>query len=298
MNKKNSNENGRKLGESEKPSASLFDDALSDRVNKPKNTKFIWPILIVLGGFGMGYSIFYGASEQKEELKAELEEKAQQEEAELEKKLADMRSRMESQNGSGENMDQSGTSPETQRSEDLNPSPPQSPPPPVRTPAKPAVQKQAPSPETARTATQASSRNEAETIERDQSKPPGEVPATQTDNLDQPIKEDNSAIEDASSEPEPELEPVTPPEHELAYNLLLENSAVAGKLANREYTSLDYRGDWRVVQQNKSEVWIDLIAHWTNGGDSVHFIWAVNPETRQVRPLSQAARNLEAENRN
>jgi hypothetical protein len=60
------------------------------------------------------------------------------------------------------------------------------------------------------------------------------------------------------------------------------------------FDTLTYQ-DWRVVQETASEVWLDLIANWSGGGQEVHFIWSVKNETGSVRPLSQAARNLEAE---
>ena len=80
--------------------ASLFDDALSGRVKKRKKTKYVWPVIFILGGIGMTYSIFYGAGEQKEELIAELEEQAQEDAVALEKRLAEMRSRIDEQEGS------------------------------------------------------------------------------------------------------------------------------------------------------------------------------------------------------
>lgn len=75
--------------------------------------------------------------------------------------------------------------------------------------------------------------------------------------------------------------------------LLVANSSAASRLVEGGFSTLVFR-DWRVVQSTPQEVWIDLIAGWTSGGSDVHFIWSVDRERGTVRPLSQAARNLEA----
>jgi hypothetical protein len=75
--------------------------------------------------------------------------------------------------------------------------------------------------------------------------------------------------------------------------LLVANSRAASRLVDGGFSTLVFR-DWRVVQSTSQEVWVDLIAGWTSGGSDVHFIWSVDRDTGSVRPLSQAARNLEA----
>lgn len=279
---------------------SLFDDALSDRVNKPKKNKYIWPILFVVGGIGMAFSIFYGASEQKEELIAELEEQAEEDASTLEKKLAEMRARKEGQNStdesSGSDEGRSASTPAVAKTE--KPS------------STPAGSRSSPTPKPVQQSKEAEVSTEISNkpqVEKEPSKRVELIPDSPVDTavvLPDPFPKKETVngippeeISNTEQESVIDPEPSISSDHELAYNLLLENSAVAGKLANGEYSSLDYKDNWRVVQQNKSEVWIDLIAHWTNGGDSVHFIWAVNQETNSVRPLSQAARNLESENR-
>jgi len=293
-----------------KSAPSLFDDALSDRVQKKKKFRFLWPALFMILGLGMAYSIFYGASEQKEELIAELEEKAQQEASELEKRLTELRART-----SGD-IEKTGTGSDTGGGKDSKPvkktaarvkttSPtrsdpilPAASPPPPPPKVQPETPRQTPEPTKPASPEKVPARP---VVSR--AKP--EIPITESATPKHPLPELKRSAgnledpADTASAPDLEVkqEPAIPPEHELAYNILLENSEVAARLANREFATLIYEGNWRVVQQNKREIWIDLIAHWTKGGDSVHFIWAVNPDTGKVRALSQAARNLEAQSR-
>lgn len=80
-------------------------------------------------------------------------------------------------------------------------------------------------------------------------------------------------------------------EAEKSYRSLLLNSSVARTLVEGGFETLRFVG-WKVVQWKAPEVWIDLMANQSNGR-AVHFIWSVNVETQTVRPLSEAARNLE-----
>lgn len=81
-----------------------------------------------------------------------------------------------------------------------------------------------------------------------------------------------------------------------AYRTLREKSDGARKLVNGEYNILQFV-EWKVVQEGSSEILIDLTAHRSGGGSLTHFIWSVNPKTGTVKPMSQAARNLEADPR-
>jgi hypothetical protein len=84
------------------------------------------------------------------------------------------------------------------------------------------------------------------------------------------------------------------PENTAAYEALIQNSQAAAKIIVGAYPTLTYQS-WRVVQRNDREIWVDLIANWTNGGSEVHFIWSVSRDGKTVRALSEAARNLERE---
>jgi hypothetical protein len=291
--------NEEKHNPTNKQSPSLFDDALSDRMNKSKKSKYLWPIFIVVIGLGMTYSIFYGASEKKEELIAQLEESAAEEATSLEKQLAEMRSRQKSANEKNLTKSDAGVPEETPsvaKSAPAGDKPPETRP----RPSPKATQQEKITTPPVKTETRPLKAEPLRPTEASVSTPPSDnLPDTSSNqqasvSIMDPVSSDDSETE---MEPAPEPEPLIPVEHELAYNLLLENSVTAGKLANGEYSTLNYVNNWRVVQENKSELWIDLIAHWANGGDSVHFIWAVNQETRKVRALSQAARNLDSDNK-
>jgi hypothetical protein len=76
------------------------------------------------------------------------------------------------------------------------------------------------------------------------------------------------------------------------YQQLLQNSSVAARLVAGGISTLSFE-TWRIVQQTDAETWIDLIGRWNSSGDEVHFIWSINRQSGAVRPLSEAARNLE-----
>lgn len=78
-----------------------------------------------------------------------------------------------------------------------------------------------------------------------------------------------------------------------AFSYLENNSPVAGKLINGGYGNLAYSG-WKVIRETDQEIWIDIEAAWSSGGPSIHHIWSVDIPNKQVKALSQAARNLEA----
>ena len=82
-----------------------------------------------------------------------------------------------------------------------------------------------------------------------------------------------------------------------AYNLLFEKSRVVRELkegGNPRYKFLD----WSTVKNSPPVFWIDLLVSDFSGGKEVHLVWSVNIETKAQSPLSQAARDLEAESAN
>ena len=105
--------------------------------------------------------------------------------------------------------------------------------------------------------------------------------------------QDSGTEEEESSSSE---NPETPSQEALrAYSSLLEKSAIAQRLVGGGFEALQFL-EWKVVQERGSEIWIDLIVTGPDGGQ-VHFIWSVDAVDGVVRALSQAARNLESENR-
>ena len=57
---------------------------------------------------------------------------------------------------------------------------------------------------------------------------------------------------------------------------------------------LNYQ-EWKMVRAREPEFWIDLIAQRSSGQGEVHLVFSVNTETGVVIPMSQAARDLNAE---
>jgi hypothetical protein len=107
------------------------------------------------------------------------------------------------------------------------------------------------------------------------------------------LAEPGQSVEE--NEEAPAQEPAgPPPEDKAAYDALIQNSQVAAKIVVGAFPTLTYQS-WRIVQKNEREIWVDLIANWTDGGSEVHFIWAVTRDGKKVRALSEAARNLERE---
>ncbi len=80
-----------------------------------------------------------------------------------------------------------------------------------------------------------------------------------------------------------------------AFEMLKEKSVVAQKLIEGElHEDLNYQ-EWKMVRAREPEFWIDLIAQRSSDQGELHLIWSVNAETGVVTPMSQAARDLDAE---
>jgi len=80
-----------------------------------------------------------------------------------------------------------------------------------------------------------------------------------------------------------------------AFQMLKDKSMVAQKLIEGELQEdLDYQ-EWKIVRAREPEFWIDLIAQRSSDQGELHLIWSVNAETGVVIPMSQAARDLDAE---
>ena len=80
-----------------------------------------------------------------------------------------------------------------------------------------------------------------------------------------------------------------------AFELLKDKSVVAQMLIEGELQEdLDYQ-EWKMVRAREPEFWIDLIAQRSSDQGELHLIWSVNAETGVVTPMSQAARDLDAE---
>lgn len=82
----------------------------------------------------------------------------------------------------------------------------------------------------------------------------------------------------APSGPSPEIS-------QAAYNLILSSHSTMRQLVSQGSSR------WSVVKEDNGVIWIDIVI--VRDGEE-HYIWAVNLQKQAVRPLSQAARNLES----
>ena len=88
------------------------------------------------------------------------------------------------------------------------------------------------------------------------------------------------------------IPPAKTPEAEAAFTVLKSKSEVAGKLVSGELADFDFK-EWNPVQAKSPLYWIELKA--TNpAGQEIRLTWSVDIESLDVKPLSQAARDLEA----
>ena len=100
-----------------------------------------------------------------------------------------------------------------------------------------------------------------------------------------------SADSNTPKEPSPEEQEKYSEEAEKSYRILLAHSSAARALVEGGFEALRF-AQLKVVRRKASELWLDLTANQSNGKE-VHFIWSVNVEDQTVRPLSEAARNLD-----
>jgi hypothetical protein len=272
-------------------SASLYDDAISERTTQKKWKFPVWPVIFGLVAAGMVFSFI----SQPSSLERAGQVATEGDESELAKVVEEVKAE---ESASGEGEVTGSEEADTEKSTSMSGQEP---------PEEPVQQETAPSssdrvPVVADSVPPASppataSRNEepeqpaeADIVEESTAQETAGIPGDQ--GLSSSVESDESLDSDeAVSEPEPD--PGPPPEVQEAFDRLLSESEVAGKLVWGDYSTLQFI-DWRVVQQTDREFWFDLTGKWTGDDREVHFIWALNREDGKVRPLSQEARNLEA----
>lgn len=81
-----------------------------------------------------------------------------------------------------------------------------------------------------------------------------------------------------------------------AYNHLTQKSEVARKLVAGAFQEYQFV-DWKPIQQQPPVSYIQIAAKRTSDGQLLPFVWSVNTESGEIRPLSQMARDLESRNR-
>jgi hypothetical protein len=273
--------------------ASLYDDALAERTAKKKWNYPLWGVIFGLVLAGMVFSFI----NQPSDLELAGHETSESEASELAKAVEEARlgelgdgPEDTSDEGEGPQDRDSAGSDLTRQSEVESSQQPIDVP--ERSDTAPVARPVAkPEPPTERPQREAVVQDDPTPVAEEV--PPAEKPSiSDTEGIDaQEPAGDAAETEDALDEPAPE--PGPPPEAVAAYDVLLAESEVAGKLARGEYSTLEFI-DWRVVQQTDREIWIDITGRWVGNEQEVHFIWSVNREDYSLRALSQEARNLEA----
>jgi hypothetical protein len=119
--------------------------------------------------------------------------------------------------------------------------------------------------------------------------PSAVTPPAQEESLEE-IEE----VAEPVSEPE---EPKIDPAAQEAFETLMDQSYAASKLFNNLYPQITFK-EWRPLPKGEEEILIDLLATVDGSGQDTHFIWTIEKEAGTVKALSQAARDLEvSENR-
>jgi hypothetical protein len=111
----------------------------------------------------------------------------------------------------------------------------------------------------------------------------------QSEESTQPTEE--IAQEEAAQEEQPTSELA-----ERAFQILRAKSELANRLVEGGFSDYGFL-DWKGIERGSTEVYVDLLAESVSDGREVHFVWAVNLETQSVKAMSQAARDLQAEDR-
>jgi hypothetical protein len=101
-----------------------------------------------------------------------------------------------------------------------------------------------------------------------------------------------AAEEEDSGSQQRFVNPAKTEESQKAFEFLKENSSVAGQLADNTLEGYEWK-EWKVIRDDPPIFLIDLISTSTSDDRDLHFVWEVDLETGVVRPLSQAARDLD-----
>jgi outer membrane biosynthesis protein TonB len=248
---------------------SLLDDTFSERMGKSKQKFPIWIILFGLVAVAVVISFFTWSP---------VEVESEPEPSATEKLLAEMRAKevKEEEASEEDNLtpapqeDILADQPESTESADR----------PVVTSPEPPLERPKETPE-------------PPPVQPKKSATPVAPPPVDTPTKQEPIPE---ASEDAAAEPAPEEEPVVSELAERSFQILRAKSDLANQLVEGTIDNLSYK-EWKAVERSDSEVYVDLIAEVTSEGRDAHFVWAVDVEAQSVKPMSQAARDLQSEER-
>jgi curved DNA-binding protein CbpA len=257
------------------PSTNLFEDAFSGRAGNGKRRIPVGAIIFITAIAGL-FFIYLALSPNSERTEAIRTAVREEEESELTKLVEQVRGRYtESQ----DELEPDGE-PDQPASIVMKPVPAVPQPPPKQIAAVNA-KKDPPA-----------SRQKAKAPEPPpEPEPLPEPEETESQPLDKPLLIREEILTKNKEETKP-IDEGPPDAHLEVFKALLQGSETANKLVKGQIGTLDF-SEWSIIQETTSETWIDLVATWTSGQE-VHFFWSVNPVNGVVRPLNQAARNLES----
>jgi hypothetical protein len=277
---------------------SLFDDALAERIKKPKRLALLWPVLFALVVLGSVISYLNWSPVDVESTG----------ESGLSESLAEgMRERDTAAALEPGISDQSDTTRETSPPEDSAESASRVVPRETSVPAdqsgsRPLLERAVPPASTqAQSTRQIQAGRENDTSAKAQ-KVPKRTPAQGKVVDSDPMIPRSTGDREAPSEVESTGEvaestvPSEPVVTELAgraFQILRAKSDTANRLVEGSVSDLKYLR-WETIEESSSKVFVDLIAERSSDGVQVHMVWSVDMESNSVKALSQAARDLEA----
>ncbi len=266
--------------EANQPAANLFEDAFSDRISQGRRRIPIWAImfLVIFAGLFLSY---FAMSPSRDENETRQKARQDEEESELTRAVEKVRDHYA----------------EAKSPPPITATPEPAPAPAENSRKKPESVPPKASPRTVESKKTGSSPQEAAAAKAPRQPPRSSEPVAQPEKVETPPVDKPLLVRDELISPSDTKEteqPVSGPSDEQleAFKILLKGSSAASRLVKGEIVTLAF-AEWSVIQQTTSETWIDLVATWSSGQE-VHFFWSVNSSTGGVRPLNQAARNLES----
>jgi hypothetical protein len=253
---------------------SILDDTLSERIGRSKQLLPVWIVLFGLVAVAVVISFLTWSP---------VDVESEPEPSPTEKILADIRE--------GESTGEEGLEQESQEAgESLEPIeeaplPSQPSPPPLTRSPDPSVSQPATEPAPRPTRSESSQPTSKPPLKR---KP---VPSEPVAEITEEVPAEDTSESEAVLE-----EPAISELAERSFQILRAKSDLANQLIEGSVDEFDYK-DWKAVERSASEVYVDLVAEVVSEGREIHFVWAVDVEAQSVKPMSQAARDLEAGDR-
>jgi len=248
---------------------SILDDTLSERIGKSKRRRFpIWTALFALVAVAVVISFLRWSPVDVESDSESAEQETISKDLKAERSVPDEVDKVEVP---------LEESPEVEEVEEVPASTPPSgarPEPPVESrevQPSPSVEETPPSP----------------SIQPAVDEPEPEV-AVSTEEVEAPEDQEASA----AGEEETAISELA----ERSFQILRAKSDVANQLVEGSLAGFTFK-DWKALEQSPNEVYVDLIAEMNAENREMHFVWSVDVEAQSVKPMSQAARDLQVRER-